>query len=111
MIIHLKYFIPKSFSAFTFYPFIFIRNKVDTTNITLIHHEKIHLKQQVELLIVFFFLVYFLEFCWNFIRYKSWMKAYHNIGFEKEAYQNEAHQDYIKTRKPYSFLKFHFSSN
>lgn len=111
MVIYLKYFIPKSFSAFTIYPFIFIKKKLDKTNCMLINHEKIHLKQQIELVIIFFFIAYFLEFCWNIILYRSWMKAYRAIGFEKEAYQNENNLNYLKTRKPYSFLKYYFLFN
>ncbi len=111
MNVKLLYYIPKRFSAITIYPFILIRNEVDKLNTTLINHEKIHLKQQVELLIIGFFLWYILEFCLNFIRYKSWIKAYKNISFEKEAYQHEANLNYLKTRKSYSFLKYYFSSN
>lgn len=109
MIVKLLYFIPKRFSAFTIYPFIFIKKDTDKTNHILINHEKIHLKQQIELLIIFFFIAYFLEFIWNFIRFPSFMKAYRNIRFEKEAYQNESNFNYLKTRKPYSFLRYHQS--
>ena len=62
MIVHFSLLIHKNFRAFTFYPFIFIKNKEDLTNKMLINHEKIHLKQQIELLIIFFFIIYFLEF-------------------------------------------------
>jgi len=31
-------------------------------------------------------------------------KAYENICFEKEAYNNEKNLDYLKTRKHFSFL-------
>ena len=111
MIIRFLFFIPKSFVAITIYPFILVRNEVDKSNTTLINHEKTHLKQQVELLIIGFFLFYVLDFCRNFIRYKSWIKAYRNISFEKEAYQNETIPNYLKTRKSYSFLKYYISSN
>lgn len=107
MIVKLLYFIPKRFSAFTIYPFIFIKKDTDKINHILINHEKIHLKQQIELLIIFFFIAYFLEFICNYIRFKSIMKAYRNISFEKEAYQNDANLNYLKTRKRYSFLKYH----
>jgi hypothetical protein len=111
MIIHFSIFINKAFEAFTIYPFIFIKNKEDNINKTLINHEKIHLKQQLELLIIFFFIVYFLEFIWYYVRFKSFMKAYRSISFEQEAYQNESNQNYLNSRKPYTFLKYYFSSN
>ena len=106
MIVHFSLIINKNFRAFTFYPFIFIKNKENIENETLINHEKIHLKQQIELLIIFFFIIYFIEFIWNYVHYKSFMKAYRNICFEKEAYQNETNQNYLKTRKRYSFFKY-----
>lgn len=106
MIVHFSLLIHKNFRAFAFYPFIFIKNKEDLTNKSLINHEKIHLKQQIELLIIFFFIIYFLEFIWNYFRLKSFMMAYRNISFEKEAYQNESNQNYLKTRKRYSFFKY-----
>ncbi|MCM2302925.1 MAG: hypothetical protein NDI80_09910 [Flavobacteriaceae bacterium] len=107
MIVHFSLLIHKNFRAFAFYPFIFIKNKEEITDKTLINHEKIHLKQQIELLIIFFFISYFLEFIWNYFRFKSFMMAYRNISFEKEAYQNDANLNYLKTRKRYSFLKYH----
>jgi hypothetical protein len=106
MIVHFSLLIHKNFRAFAFYPFIFIKNKEEITDKTLINHEKIHLKQQIELLIIFFFISYFLEFIWNYFRLKSFMMAYRNISFEKEAYQNESNQNYLKTRKRYSFFKY-----
>lgn len=106
MIVKLLYFIQKSFSAFTIYPFIIIRNNSDKTNHTLINHEKIHLKQQLELLIIFFYIIYLFEFIYHYIRFISFMKAYRNISFEREAYLNERNSNYFKTRKPYSFLQY-----
>jgi len=34
-------------------------------------------------------------------------KGYMNISFEKEAYANENNLDYLKTRKPFQFLKYY----
>jgi len=33
-------------------------------------------------------------------------KGYWNISHEREAYENERNLDYLKTRRPYSFLKY-----
>ena len=54
------------------------------------NHEKIHGKQQIELLIIPFYLIYFIE----------WLaKGYYNISFELEAYDNQNNEKYLKTRK------------
>ena len=59
----------------------------------ILNHEKIHTKQQIELLFIGFFIVYFFE--WIF-------KGYRNISFEKEAYENQRDLDYLKKRKHYA---------
>jgi hypothetical protein len=70
------------------------------------NHEKIHLKQQIKLLWIFFFIWYLSEYIIRLIQYKNHHKAYRNISFEKEASQNEENLKYLTNRKIFSFLKF-----
>lgn len=98
MIFVCKKLVPKGYSAITLFPFIFVRNKKDLDNQILINHEKIHLAQQKELLVIFFYLWYFLDFLWKYLKYKNWDKAYRNIIFEREAYTNERNYNYLKIR-------------
>ncbi|MGB7394767.1 MAG: hypothetical protein WA913_10265, partial [Pricia sp.] len=72
----------------------------------LINHEKIHLKQQQELLIVFFYLFYISEWLWRTLFYLDSYKAYQNISFEREAYANEKNLDYPDNRTSFGFLKY-----
>lgn len=72
----------------------------------LINHEKIHLRQQIELLIIPFYLFYCIEFLVRLIQYKNWYTAYMNISFERESYQNQMDFNYLKNRKFWSFLKY-----
>ena len=72
----------------------------------LLNHETIHLKQQLELLIIPFYLWYGIEFIIRYFQYKSWDLAYRNISFEREAYANEKDFDYLKKRKFCGFWKF-----
>ena len=95
-----------NYTGLAIYPFIFLKNKSISDNETLINHEKIHLKQQLELLWVFFFILYTLEFMFHLIRYRNWNKAYHSISFEREAYQNENNLSYLKNRKTWSFINY-----
>ena len=82
----------------TLYPFIFLREKRLKNDKILINHEKIHLRQQAELLVVFFYLWY--------ISCQDWDTAYRKISFEKEAYDRENNLEYLKSRKLWSFLRY-----
>jgi hypothetical protein len=70
------------------------------------NHERIHLRQQLELLILPFFIWYFLEFCLRWIKYEKFDLAYRNISFEREAYAKEKDLHYLKNKSIWSFLKY-----
>lgn len=99
-------FFSKRFSGMAIYPFIILRNKADSNDKLFINHEKIHLKQQLELLIIPFYLWYIIEYFIRLVVTRDKQKAYLNLSFEKEAYQNEHNLNYLKDRKYYSFLKY-----
>jgi hypothetical protein len=101
-----KYLIPKGFRAFTFFPFIFLLDKKDKFNPVLLNHERIHIRQQAELFIVFFFIWYGMEFLIRLVHYQNRREAYHAISFEREAYKNEKDLDYLKKKSFWSFLRF-----
>ena len=100
-----KWLVPKGYSAITLYPFIFLRERANS-NSPLLNHEKIHLRQQKELLVIFFYLWYLLDFLWKYAKYRNWNKAYRNIIFEREAYTNERNMNYLKIRGLYWFIGF-----
>jgi len=101
-----KYLISKKYRGITLYPFIIIKNKGDKNDLVLLNHEKIHIRQQVELLVIPFYLWYFLEFLYRWMQYKDKKKAYLNISFEREAYANEKDLYYLKQRSFWRFKKF-----
>lgn len=70
------------------------------------NHERIHLRQQLELLIVFFFIWYLTEYLIRLIQYKDSYKAYNKISFEREAYANEQKLGYLKKRKWWGFRRY-----
>lgn len=108
MLIFSKYlFVNKTFNALTIWPFIILRDKDLKQDKMVINHEKIHLRQQIELLWFFYFIWYLAEFSINLLRYRDFMKSYYKIGFEKEAYANEHNPDYLKKRKFWGFLKYY----
>lgn len=91
----------KGWKAITLWPFIFVRKDVKFDDVDL-NHEKIHLAQQIELLIIPFYIIYLIE--WIF-------KDYKNICFEKETYSNEDNLDYLKTRKHYCYWLCYYLCN
>lgn len=101
-----KYLLPQNIRGITIFPFVFLKHKKDVANKTLLNHEKIHLQQQVELLILPFYLWYFVEFLVKLAIYKNKNKAYKNISFEREAYRFDNNLDYLNTRKRFGFIKY-----
>jgi hypothetical protein len=94
------------YQAMALFPFILIKNKKLKEDKILQQHEYIHFKQQTELLLLPFYLLYLFFYLYNLLRYRHHDSAYSNICFEKEAYQNEHRADYLQKRKPFAFLKY-----
>ena len=120
MLIVTKYLIPKGYTGLAIFPFVFLRHNGDKKNNVFVNHEKIHLRQQLEMLIIPFFVWYFLEFFIRWMHYKNKYLAYKNISFEREAYVNEMNLDfggnincitvsqYLKTINTVNFIKEFF---
>jgi hypothetical protein len=106
ILIVLKYFTPKGFRGITFYPFVFLADKNDKTNPRFVNHEHIHIRQQIEMLVLPFYIWYALEFLIRWAYFKNKKTAYYNISFEREAYQNEKDLNYIQQRPFWGFLKY-----
>jgi hypothetical protein len=83
-------------AAIAFFPFIICASATKITP-TLINHERIHLRQQLEMLIIPFYI-------WYLIAY--YRKGYYNVSFEKEAYANENNLTYLKKRRIFEFRKY-----
>ena len=109
-IIIVSNFICELFSVFirvggiTLYPFIIIRPEYN--NKVTIHHENIHIEQQKELLVVFFYFLYVYYWLKGKIKGLTNGDAYMSIPFEKEAYENERNFSYLETRKKQSWKNY-----
>jgi len=101
-----KYLVPKGYIGITLFPFIIVRERVLIEHPVLLNHERIHLRQQAELLILPFYIWYVTEYFIRLLMYKNREKAYKNICFEREAYAYESIADYLKHRSFWNFLKF-----
>ncbi len=105
-IIVAKYLIPKGFSGITLFPFIFLKETKLLSNVTVIQHEKIHIRQQIELLILPFFVWYVIEYLIRILQYRNTHLAYRNISFEREAYANEMQKNFLQKRKFWNFINY-----
>lgn len=106
MIVINRLFFRKPYVGLTIWPFIILRERQLKADKSLINHERIHLRQQEELLLLFFYLIYIVEWLVRSLIYLDFYKAYRNLSFEREAYFNENDLQYLATRKPFSF--FHY---
>jgi len=106
MILLCRYIIPKGYSGITLYPFIFLKDKRQKSDVILLNHERIHIAQQKELLVLFFYFWYVIEFLIRLMIYKNKSIAYKNISFEKEAYANEKYLTYMQERPRWAFLNY-----
>jgi len=72
-----------------------------------ITHEQVHFRQQWELLIVGFFVLYALEFLFRFVACGfRWMEAYRNISFEREADDLQGESFNLVLRPPYNWIRY-----
>ncbi len=106
MILIFKHLFRKNYVGLSLWPFIILKNDSLKEDVFLINHEKIHLRQQLELLILPFYIIYMLEWIIKSIYYLDRYKGYQSISFEREAYHNEKNLDYPNQRRPFSFIKY-----
>ncbi|MEN1783744.1 MAG: hypothetical protein AAGF77_01280 [Bacteroidota bacterium] len=106
MIVVFKHAFRKNYVGLSLWPLIIVKEAIHKKDQVLINHEKIHLRQQLELMVLPFYLWYFIEWFWKSVWYGNTYLAYQNISFEREAYAHEGNLDYFKMRKPYAFLGY-----
>lgn len=104
--IYVSWLIRKGYSGFAFWPFIFLRGK-EAAIARIIDHERIHLRQQLELLVLPFYILYFSEYLIRRFQYPTWREAYENISFEREAYAHELDRNYLNKRRFWAWLKYY----
>jgi hypothetical protein len=76
------------------------------TDEVLINHERIHHRQQIELLILPFYILYISLYLYHLIRLKNHYRAYRAIIFEREAFSMDSDLGYLKRRKWWGFMKY-----
>lgn len=120
----------KGFRAITILPFIFARKAAKWLKDYEENHECIHLRQQLEVLIAAFILIFAMVHVFNiswwwllasplvfFVWYGiEWLirfaichdthVAYRNIAFEQEAYNNQLDMKYLSNRKLFAWIEY-----
>lgn len=93
----------KNFYAINLFGVLFVKGPCSPM---LINHEKIHTAQMKDLLYLFFYLAYVVEWLVRLLQFRNGYEAYRNISFEREAYANQKNLKYLSGRKRYSFLNY-----
>jgi len=82
-----------------------VRHHSSRTNERLIRHEQIHIQQQIELLVIPFYLLYFTEFLIRWLISLNFDKAYRTISFEREAFDFDNDESYLQRRKKFGMWR------
>ncbi len=96
----------KTAIAITIFPFIVVRSQEELFP-WLVIHERIHLRQQLELLFIGALLLFILETLYarmvlRLPRYETYLY----FSLEQESYRNQNDSDYLKNRKPFSVFYY-----
>lgn len=89
------------YKAITIWPFVFVRSELSDIDM---NHEKIHGRQQVEMLWLLFFIWYGVEYLLRAVF--GGYNPYKNVSFEREAYNKDIDLNYLKHRRFWAFLKY-----
>jgi len=99
----LSYIAPIDIGAITLGPIVISRGEM--SEITK-RHETIHFQQFFELAFVGFPILYYGFWLLNLLKGDDRESAYYNIPFEKEAYYNDADENYLSKRKRFSWIHY-----
>jgi hypothetical protein len=95
-----------SVSGMALFPFILVKKPALKYDPVFVNHELIHLRQQLELLILPFYIFYLFNYFINLLIYRNHYTAYLNIVFEREAYAMDKNVTYLKSRKFWAWTSF-----
>lgn len=100
-----KFLPPKGYQAINLFGIVFVKHGT-VLSPTTINHEQIHTAQGKEMLWVFFYVWYVMEWLVRLIQYRDRKEAYYNVSFEHEAHDNEGNLDYLTSRSFWSWTKY-----
>jgi hypothetical protein len=102
-----KVFLGKRFRVLCLSPFLLVRpgERLPLPD-EVLNHEHIHVRQQLEMGWVFFFVWYGFEFLIRLAQHRDRYAAYQALSHEKEAHQHETDLEYLKSRNWYAWTKY-----
>ena len=80
-----------------------------TLPVYTLNHEAIHTEQMKETLYIGFYILYLIFWIFRLLT-PPCKTAYKDISFEQEAYLNQDDLNYLKTRRPYAWISYQFTS-
>lgn len=92
-------------NGITLFPFVLIAPTVRLSR-RMVIHERIHLRQQKEMLVLPFYLQYLLEYGVGLLKFGSRYQAYRHISFEQEAYSNDTNSRYLQLRPAWNWRRY-----
>jgi hypothetical protein len=105
VIIYTRKRIFRYYTGFSFFVFIWI-SMLETDKVRLIRHEKIHFRQQLELLFIFHWLLYGFFYLISRLYGQRHYIAYRYNPFELEAYGNDLNPSYLQQRKAFAWCGY-----
>lgn len=102
-LIHTRHFPPRAYHAITIFPIVFYNGEQLKEH--EIRHETVHIWQQLALLIVPFYMLYFIFWLLGLARYRNQNQAYRSIPFEQSAYELEKKTDCKPLTQAFNWLK------
>lgn len=120
----------QGYTAVTIWPLVFARKSRKPLKTHEENHEKIHLRQQLEVILLsaavlavviwlagcswwwmlaslaVYYAGYGLDYAVRYFLYGSPHEAYRNISCEQEAYLNEQDAAYLANRRPFAWIRY-----
>ena len=118
--IYSKYIPFKGYQAITILLWMVVRKEYKNSLPWWVEcHETTHLKQEIEMLFIFFYIEYCIEYIVKFftiffiglIHFKfdiSFYRAYESLAVEQEAFEHQDELYYNEVRKHYAWIKYIF---
>lgn len=99
-------FLPfKGYKILNLFGILFVRKDAKVTEYD-INHENIHNAQMREMLWIFFYMWYVVEYFIVRFCHGGQNETYHDVSFEEEAHNNDQDLSYLSKRKHYAWVKY-----
>lgn len=98
----------RRYYAINLFGVTFAKGPVDDLTV---NHELIHTAQMKEMLYVFFYIWYGMEWFVRLLQTGNSFRAYHSISFEREAYAHGDDLGYLKRRRHFAWRRYFAKSS